>query len=85
MCGLSEGGPHLAQTTGGEKIRVWAMEEQVLLVWAMGGRAPLEWAKGIGGLSAMWCLLHDLQTVGTNDSSHLRNQRGAWPTTTRGL
>ena len=29
--------------------------------------------------------LHDLQAVGTNHSSHLRNQRGAWPATTRGL
>ena len=31
--------------------------------------------------SSMWHLLHDLQAVGTNHSSHLRNQGRAWPGT----
>ena len=41
------------------------------------------WAKGSGGLSTMWHLLHDLQAVGTNHRSHLRHQRGPWPTASR--
>ena len=39
--------------------------------------APLAWAKGSEGLSMTWYLLCDLQVVGTNQSSHLRNQREA--------
>ena len=38
-------------------------------------QAPLG-AKGSWGLSATRCLLHNLQMVGTDHSSHLRNQRG---------
>ena len=55
------------------------------LVQATGGQAPLVWAKVSRGLSMMALLLCDLQVVETNHSSHLRNQKGAWPGITRGL
>ena len=53
-------------------------------MWAMGGWAPLVWAKGKGRLSVAWSLLPALQVVGTNHSSHFRNQREVWPATTGG-
>ena len=56
-----------------------------LLVQATHGQAPLLWAKGIRGLSAIWCLLHDLQVAGTDHSSRFRGQREAWLATTGGL
>ena len=56
-----------------------------LLVQDTGGQAPLVWAKGIRGLSAMWCLLHDLQVAVTDHSDCLRGQREVWLTTTGGL
>ena len=56
----------LVQAMGGEKPLSWAMGDWVLLVQAMGGQAPLLWAKGIRGLSATWCLLHNLQVAGTD-------------------
>ena len=62
-----------------------AMAIKRLLAWSMGGQARLVWGKGSRRLSATRCLLRDLQTMGTNHSSHLRNQRGAGPATTRGL
>ena len=46
-------------------------------VWSMGGWTALVWLKGSGGLSTMQHLLCDLQAVGTNHSSHLRNKRGS--------
>ena len=52
------------------------------LVWAMGGQALLVWAKGSKELRTMWHFLHDPQVAGTNHRSHLRNQSGAWFTTT---
>ena len=67
MSGLSEGRASLAQT----------MDSKMPLAWATGDRAPLVWAKGSGGLSMTWHLLHDLQVVGANHSSRLRNQRGS--------
>ena len=48
-----------------------------LLVQTTGGQAPLVWAKGIRGLSATWCLLHDLEVAWTDSGSHLRGQREA--------
>ena len=56
-----------------------------LLVQATGGQAPLVWAKGIRGLSATWCLLHELQGTGTDCGSHLRGQREAQFATSGGL
>ena len=47
-----------------------------------GLRAVCVWG---GALSATQCILHDLQAVETNHSSHFRNQREAWPATTRSL
>ena len=44
-----------------------------------GRPVPLVRDKGSGGLSATQCLLGDLQVVGTNHSSHLRNQMGRGP------
>ena len=43
-------------------------EDGALLEQAISGQAPLVWAKGIRGLSATWCLLHDLQVAGTDCS-----------------
>ena len=57
----------------------------MLLVQATGGQAPIVWAKGIRGLSAMWCLLYDLQVAETGCSGHLRGQREAWLATTGAL
>ena len=64
---LSEGRAPLAQAMGGERP----------LAWAVGDQAPLGWAKGSKELSATRHLLRDPQAVGTNHSSHLRNQRGS--------
>ena len=75
--GLSEGGATLAQALSGQKPRVLAMGDQVLLVEAIGGWKPLLWAKGSMGLSAMWCLLRDLQAAGTDHGSGLGGQRAA--------
>ena len=55
------------------------------LVQAMSGQAPLVWAKGIRGLSATWCLLHNLQVAGTDSGGHLRGQMEAWLATTGDL
>ena len=52
---------------------------------ATSGQTPFVWAKGIGGLGTTRHFLHYLQEVGTNHSSHLRNQREAWSATTSGL
>jgi len=62
-----------------------ALGSKEALAWATGGWAPPAWAKGNGGLSAMWCLLCDLQVAGTNRGSRLGGQREAWPATTGGL
>ena len=75
----------LAQVTSGERPLAQCVEDLALLVWAMGDQAPLVWTKDRVGLSITQCLLHDLQVVGTNHSSHLRNQREVRPTTTRDL
>ena len=40
---------------------------------------------GSRGLSAMWCLLGDIQVAGTNRGGCLRDQREAWPATIGGL
>ena len=61
----------------GQKPRVLAMGDQVLLVEAIGGWKPLVWAKGSMGLSAMWCLLRDLQAAGMDQGGRLRGQREA--------
>ena len=53
VCGLSEGGAHLAQATGGKRPLAWSMGDWAPLVQATGGRAPLAWAKGSRGLSTM--------------------------------
>ena len=55
------------------------------LIQDSGGQASLVCAKGSGRLSATQHLLCDLQEAGTNHSSHLRQQRWVWPSTTRGL
>jgi len=47
----------------------------VLLVQAISGQAPILWAKGIRGLSATWCLLHDPHVAGRDCGGHLRGQR----------
>ena len=75
----------MVQATGGERPLAHATGDQALLVQVTCGQVPLVWAKGSGGLSMMWCLLCDLQVTGTNHSSHPRNEREAWPATTRGL
>ena len=82
---LSEGGAPLVLATHGKVPLVGATGNRAPLMQAMGGQAPLVWAKDSGGLSARQHLLHDLQAVGANHSSHLRHQRWAWPVTTRGL
>ena len=85
MQGLSEDRVSLAQATGGKKPLARATGDWVPLVQAVGGWSPPVCIKGSGGLSTIWHLLCNLQVAGINHSSHLRNQRGAWPTTTRGL
>ena len=67
--GLSEGGVPLVQAMGGEKPLAQAMGDWALLVHATGGQAPLAWDKGSGALSAMWCLLHELQAAGMDCGS----------------
>ena len=57
----------------------------MLLVQATSGQAPTVWAKGIKGLTATWCLLHDLQVTGTDCGSYLRGQREVSLATTGGL
>ena len=57
----------------------------MLLVQNTGGQAPIVWAKGIRGLNAMWCLLHNPQVAGTDCSSRLRGRREVWLATTGGL
>ena len=73
------------EAKGGKRALAWAAGDLAPLLWGMGGWVPLMWAKGSWGVSVTWCLLCDLQVVGINHSSHLRNWRGAWPATTRGL
>ena len=75
----------LALAMGGKRPITQAKGDWAPLVQAMGSLAPLVWAEGNRELSAMQCLLCDLQVGGTNHSSHLRNQREVWPSTTRGL
>ena len=82
---LSEGGEAFAQATGGEKPLAQATGDWVLLVQAAGGWVPFVWAGKNRGLSAIWCLLCDLQVAGTDCSSPLRDQREAWPVTIGGL
>ena len=57
---LSEDGVPLAQSTGGKKPLTWATGDGVLLVQALDAWASLVRAKESRGLSATWCLLHDL-------------------------
>lgn len=57
----------------------------MLLVQATGGQAPTVWAKGIRGLSATWCLLHNPRVAGIDCSGHLRGQKEVWLTTIGGL
>ena len=71
---LSEDAETLAQTLGGKRPLAQPTADQ----------ATLAWAKDSKWLCVTWRHLHDLQMSGTNDSSHFRNQRGAWPTSTRG-
>ena len=66
------------------RLPALASGDWVLIVWAAGGQALLVWAGDSGGLSAMWCLLGDLQAAGTDCGGLLRGQRGAWPATTVG-
>ena len=63
------------QATGGEKPTALVMGDWVLLAQAVGGWEPLVWAKGSVGLSATWCLLHNLQAGKTDLSGHLRGQK----------
>ena len=74
MHGLSEGRGPLAQAIGGEAPIAQAMGNWAPLVQAMGGWIPLMWANGNRMLGTMRCLLCDLQAVGINHSSRLRNQ-----------
>ena len=64
-----------AQATGG-----WGP-----LVWATGGQASLGELREAGRLRATQCLLCELHVAGTHYSSHLRNQKEAWPAPHRGL
>ena len=75
----------LVQALGGEKPLARAKGDRALLVQATGGWTPLVWAKGSMGLCATWCLLHDLQTAGTDHVRLLGGQREVWPVTTGGL
>ena len=84
VCGLSEDGAPLMQATGGKKPLVQVIGDWALLVQATGGWALLVWAED-SGLSAMWCLLHDLLAAGTDRGSCLRGQREAWSATAGGL
>ena len=52
---------------------------------ATSGQAPIMWAKGIRGLSATWCLLHNPQVAMADCGGCLRGQRETWITTTGGL
>ena len=61
---LSEDGAPLVQATDGKKLLAQGAGDWALLVLATGGWVPLVWAKGSGRLSAMWCLLCDLQGAG---------------------
>ena len=69
----------------GREVSCSLMGDWVLLVQANSVQAPLVWAKGIRGLSAMWCLLHDLQVSGIDCSGHLKGQMEAWLANTGGL
>ena len=70
---------------GGQAPLARAPGDQAPLVWSTGW-PDTSWAKGSGRcLSTKQHLLRDLQVARTNHSSHLRNQRGACPATTRGL
>lgn len=82
---LSEGRVHLVQATGGKKPLACATAAWALLVLAIGVQILLVGAKGIKWVSEMWCLLSDLQAVGTTQSSHLRNHRESRPATGRGV
>ena len=75
----------LVQALGGEKPLARAKGDRALLVQAMGGWAPLVWAKGSRGLSAHGATCVIYRCSGTDQISHLRNQREAWPATTRAL
>ena len=57
----------------------------MLLVQATGDQASLMWAGGREELSAMLCLLCDLQEVGTDCGGLLGGHREAWLVTTGGL
>ena len=83
--GLSEGGAPPAQAMGVEKPLAHATGDRALLVWTMGIWAPLVWAKGSRGLSAHGATCVIYRCSGTDQISHLRNQREAWPATTRAL
>ena len=81
---LSEGRAAVVQATGGKKPLAQATGDWAHLVQAVGGQAPLVWAEGSAGLSAMWCLLCDLQEAWTNGGGLLRGRREVWPATTGG-
>ena len=51
----------------------------------IGGQEAVVCAKGSWGQIVTLYLLHDLQVVGTNHSSHLKNQREICPATIRDL
>ena len=63
--------------------RLWVVRSLLLIYGregtcaSTGGQAPIVWAKGIRGLSATWCLLHNLQVSGTDCGCCLRCQREA--------
>ena len=65
------------QAMGCKKPLALAMRDWALLLQAMGGREPVVWAKGSMGLSAMWCLLCDLQAAGMDCGGRLGGQREA--------
>ena len=61
--------------TGGKVPLAWAMSNRVPIVKAKGGQTPFVWAEGSGELRTTQFLLHDLQVVRANNSSHLRLRR----------
>ena len=64
---------------------LWLQETRCFLCGPQVARHLLCRLMAVGGLSTTQSFLCDIQEVGTNHSSHLRNQREAWTATTRGL
>lgn len=75
----------LAQAMDGENLLAQATGGWGPLVWATGGQASLGELREAGRLRATQCLLCELHVAGTHYSSHLRNQKEAWPAPHRGL